>query len=158
MLTYSYTALWFFVPIYCWLLDKYHKISLNTRRTSSFEKSLSEKYVHIPGCQKNGGSFKQESRKIGSFIYFLLKNGGQSYTWQRWKRGPFGTHIRTMPYIESYPLPPPPPLPAPEHHYNSTNKHSILAISLNFALLLNRVPKTQNWVFFTVLLKLTSIS
>ena len=52
MLTYSYTALWFFVPIYCWLLDKNHKISLNTMRTSSFEKSLSEKYVHIPGCQK----------------------------------------------------------------------------------------------------------
>ena len=24
MLTYSYTVLWFFVPIYCWLLHKYH--------------------------------------------------------------------------------------------------------------------------------------
>ena len=96
------------------------------------------------------GPFKPESRKIGSFIYFLLKNGGQSYTWQRWKRGPFGTHIRTMPYIESYHPPTPPP---PEHHYNSTNKHSILAISLNFALMLNRVPKIQNWVFFYSIIK-----
>ena len=49
------------------------------------------------------GPFTQESRKIGPFIYFLLKKGAQSYTWQRWKRGLFGTHIRTMPYIGSYP-------------------------------------------------------
>ena len=27
---------------------------MNTKRTSSFEKSLSEKYTHIPGCQKSG--------------------------------------------------------------------------------------------------------
>ena len=51
---------------------------------------------------------------MGPFIYFLLKNGGQSYTQQRWKRGLFGTHIRTMPYIGSYPPPrPPPPHPLP---------------------------------------------
>ena len=37
--------------------------------------------------------------------YFLMKKGGQSYTWQRWKRGPFGMHSRTMPYIGSYPYP-----------------------------------------------------
>ena len=47
---------------------------------SSLEKSLSEKYVHIPGCQKMR-PFTQKSRKLGSFIYFLLKKGGQSYTW-----------------------------------------------------------------------------
>ena len=52
--------------------------------------------------RKNMGPFTQESRKIGPFIYFLLKKGGQSYTWQRWKRGLFGTHNRTMPYIGSY--------------------------------------------------------
>ena len=49
-----------------------------------------------------------KSRKIGPFIYFLLKKGGQSYTWQCWKRGLFCTHIRTMPYIGSYPHPQPP--------------------------------------------------
>ena len=59
------------------------------------------------------GPFTQESRKIGPFIYFLLKKGGQSYTWQRWKRGLFGTHIRTLPYIGSYPPSPPPPPPPP---------------------------------------------
>ena len=76
--------------------------SCNTKRISSLEKSLSEKYVHMPGCQKTG-PFTQESRKIGPFIYFLLKKGGQSYTWQRC------TDIRTMPYIGSYPPPTPPP-------------------------------------------------
>ena len=33
--------------------------SLNTKRTSSLEKSLNEKYVHIPGY----------IRKVGPFIY-----------------------------------------------------------------------------------------
>ena len=37
-----------------------------------------------------------------------------SYTWQHWKRGPFGTHIRTMPYIGSYPAPIPHPHPRAE--------------------------------------------
>ena len=43
---------------------------------SSLENSLSEKYVHIhiPGCQKMR-PFTQKSRKLGSFIYFLLKKG-----------------------------------------------------------------------------------
>ena len=54
------------------------------------------------------GPYIYESRKIGSIIYFLLKKGGLSYTC--WIRGPFGTHIRTMPYIGSYqPQPHPPP-------------------------------------------------
>ena len=76
--------------------------SCNTKNISSLEKSLSEKYVHIPGCQKNGGLSHRNPEKSG-VIYFLLKKGGQSYTWQCWNRGLFGTHIRTMPYIGSYP-------------------------------------------------------
>ena len=61
------------------------------------------------------GPFIYQSRKIGSVIYFLSKKGGQSYTWHRWKREPFGTHIHTMPYIGSYP---PPPLPPQTHTHN----------------------------------------
>ena len=104
MLTYSYTAFWFFVPIYCWLLDKYRS-QLNTKKTSSLQKSLSENYVHIPGCQKSGAFHIGIQKNWVIYILFVEK-GGQSYTWQRWKRGPFGTHIRTMPYIGSYPPPP----------------------------------------------------
>ena len=56
------------------------------------------------------------------WVYHILftEKRGESYTWQRWKRGPFGTHIHTMSYIESSPptpstslnpsvLPPTPP-------------------------------------------------
>ena len=63
------------------------------------------------------GPFTYKSRKIWSVIYFLFKKGGQSYTWQCWKRGLFGTYIRTMSFIGSYPPPTPttpPPSPPPQ--------------------------------------------
>ena len=53
------------------------------------------------GCQKTG-PFRYQWWKTGSVICFFLEKGGLSYTWQRWKRGLFGTHIRTMSYIGSY--------------------------------------------------------
>ena len=103
----------FFVPNFSGYYTNITVNSYNTnfKRIISLEKSLIEKYVHIPGCQKHG-AFHIGTRKIGPFIYFLLKKGGQSYTWQCRKRGLFGTHIRTMPYIGSYP---PPPLSHPTH-------------------------------------------
>ena len=55
------------------------------------------------------GLSHRNPEKMGPFIYFLMKKGGQSYTWQCWKRGLFGTHIRTMPLIGSYSPPPQPP-------------------------------------------------
>ena len=114
MLTYSYTALWFFLyPFFAGYYTNIIVNSCNTKRISSLEKSLSEKYVHIPGCQKNG-AFHIGIQKNGAIhILFVEKKGGQSYTWQRWKRGLFGTHICTMPYIGSYPAPPSPPPPSP---------------------------------------------
>ena len=54
ILTYSYTALWLLVPIFAGYYTNITVNSYNTKRISSLEKSLSEKYVHIPGCQKNG--------------------------------------------------------------------------------------------------------
>ena len=92
----------FFYPFFAGCYTYITVNSCNTKRISSLEKSLRENYVHIPGCQKNG-AFHIGTQKIGPFIYFLLKKVGQSYTWQCWKRGLFGTHIHTMPYIGSYP-------------------------------------------------------
>ena len=68
---------------------------------------------------KKVGPFIYQWRKMWSIICFLLKKGGKgglSYTWQCWKRGPFGTHIRTMPYIGNPPTHPssPSPHPTPE--------------------------------------------
>ena len=107
MLTYSYTALWvFFVPIYCWLLDKYHSQFIEYQENKQPRKISQRKICAYTRMSEKWGLSHWNPKKIGSFIYFLLKKGSQSYIWQRWKRGLFRTHIRTMPYIGSYPPPP----------------------------------------------------
>ena len=84
-------------------------------REQAASKSLSEKICAYTRMSEKVGPYMYQWRKIGPVIYFLSKKGGQSYTWQRWKTGPFGMHICTMPYKGSYPsnplspLPPPPP-------------------------------------------------
>ena len=86
MLTYSYTALWFLYPFFAGYYTNIIVNSCNTKRISSLEKSLSEKYVHIPGCQKNGtfhiGIQKNRAihilyvEKMGPVIYLaVLKKG-----------------------------------------------------------------------------------
>ena len=130
MLTYSYTALWFFVPIFCWL--NYTNIivnSCNTKSISSLEKSLSEKYVHVPGCQKNG-AFHIGIQKNGAIHILFVEKKGQSYTWQCWKRGLFGTHIRT----------PSPPLPPREKSVKLYTKLNLL--TLTFQALDNTIQRT----------------
>ena len=77
--------------------------SLNIKRTSSLKKSLSGKYTHIPGCQKDGAFHIRIEKNRASHKLFVGK------------RGPFGTHIRTMPYIGSK-SPAPPPSPPPHTH------------------------------------------
>ena len=49
--------------------------SCNTKRISSLEKSLSEKYVHIPGCQKNGAFHIGIQKKRSIHILFVEKRG-----------------------------------------------------------------------------------
>ena len=69
MLTYSYTALSFFEPFFAGYYTNITVNSCNTKRISSLKKSLSEKYVHIPGCQKNV-----------AYHMGIQKNSGHSYT------------------------------------------------------------------------------
>ena len=78
--------------------------SLNTKRTSSLEKSLSENYTHIPGCQKSRTfHIRIKKNRVSHILY--VENWGLIIYLAALKSGPFGTHIRTMPYIGSYPLP-----------------------------------------------------
>ena len=49
--------------------------SCNTKRISSLEKSLSEKYVHIPGCQKKWGLSHRNPEKSGHSYTFCWKKG-----------------------------------------------------------------------------------
>ena len=72
-------------------------------RKPAVSKNLwSKKYTHIQGCQKSEDFHTRIQKKIGSVIYFLLTKGGLIMYLSALKKGPFGTHIRTMPYIESY--------------------------------------------------------
>ena len=59
----------FFVPIFAGCYTNITVNSCNTKRISSLEKSLSEKYVHIPGCQKNG-ALKGNPEKLGHSYTF----------------------------------------------------------------------------------------
>ena len=93
--------------------------SLNTKRISSLEKSLSETcYVHIPGCPKNGAFHIGIQKDRVIHIHFVEERGPIIYL-AALKRGLFGTHIHTMPYIGSYapPQSPPPPTPPPPRVY-----------------------------------------
>ena len=89
--------------------------SLNTKRTSSLEKSLSEKYVNIPGCQKNGAFHKGILKNRVMHILFVEKKGGNHITGCAEKRAIRHTH----PYYDIYrklpPHPPPPTLPPLTH-------------------------------------------
>ena len=120
--------------LYPFIVGSYTNVtvnSLNTKRTSS-SKNLSEKYTHIPVCQKSGAFhiqikenqvshilFVEKKGRVGRCVCVCVGGGGggggggwrfNQYTRQRWKRGSFGTHIRTMPYIGRCP-----PAHAPPH-------------------------------------------
>ena len=43
-----------FVPIFCWLLDKYHSQFIEYQENKQPRKISERNIVHIPGCQKNG--------------------------------------------------------------------------------------------------------
>ena len=49
--------------------------SCNTKRISSLEKSLSEKYVHIPVCQKNSAFHTGIKKNRAIHILFVEKRG-----------------------------------------------------------------------------------
>ena len=80
--------------------------SCNTKRISSLEKSLSEKYVHIPGCQKNGVFHIGIQKNRAIRILFVEKRGPIIYLAALKK----GAIRHAHPYYAIYrKLPPPPP-------------------------------------------------
>ena len=64
--------------LYPFIAGYYTNITVNsyhTKRISSLEKSLSEKYVHIPGCQKNGTFHIGIQKNRAIHILFVEKRG-----------------------------------------------------------------------------------
>ena len=83
--------------------------SCNTKRISSLEKSLSEKYVHIPGCQKNGAFHIGIQKKWAIHILFVEKRGPIIYLAVLKK----GAIRHAHPYYAIYRKLPPHPHPPP---------------------------------------------
>ena len=84
----------------------------NTKRISSLKKSLSEKYVHIPGCQKNGAFHTGIQKNRSIHILFVEKRGPFIYLASLKK----GVIRHAHPYYAIYrklPLPTTPPAPLP---------------------------------------------
>ena len=109
MLTYSYTALWFFVPIYCWYLDKYRSQFIEYQQNKQPGKIYEHKIYAYTRMSEKWGLSHRNPEKSGHSYTFCWKKGANHIPGSAEKGGPFGTHIRTMPYIGSYPPPPPRP-------------------------------------------------
>ena len=101
-----------FIYRYCPLIFYTHLLLVVDNRSQFIEyqenkqspKFSVQKNIRIYRDVRKVGPFTYESRKIGSVIYFLLKKKrGLIIYLAALKRGPFGTHICTIPYIGSYP-------------------------------------------------------
>ena len=117
MLTYLYTALWFFVVQYPFFAGCYTNItynSCNTKRISSLEKSLWKIYDYTRMSEKWGLSLRNPE-KSDIHILFVEKRGPIIYLAVLKK----GAIRHTHPYYAIYrkllnphpPAPPPPPSP-----------------------------------------------
>ena len=84
--------------------------SCNTKRIRSLEKSLSEKYVHIPGCQKNGAFHIGIQKNRAIHILFVEKRGPIIYLAALKK----GAIRHAHPYCAIYRKVTPPPPPGPD--------------------------------------------
>ena len=92
--------------------------SCNTKRISSLKKSPSEKYVHIPGCQKNGAFLIGIQKNRAIHILFVEKKGSNHIPGSAEKMGAIRhAHLYYAIYRKfpcRPPPPPPPALPLPE--------------------------------------------
>ena len=92
--------------------------SYNTKRISSLQKSLSEKYVHIPGCQKNGAFHIGIQKNRAIHILFVEKRGPIIYL-AALKKGAIPARTSVLCHIyrklPPAPTPPTPPPPHPTH-------------------------------------------
>ena len=90
-----------FCTHFCWLLDKYQsnisqfiEYQENKQLRKISERNILCAYTRM--SEKRGLSHRNPE-KSGHSYTFCWRKGDQSCTWQGWKRGVFGTHIRTMP-------------------------------------------------------------
>ena len=108
--------------------------SCNTKRISSLEKSLSEKYVHISGCQKNGAFHTGIQKNWAIHILFVEKKGPIIYLAVLKKGAIRHAHL----YYAIYRKLPPAPLPRGQVLYQLSDVPgwpTVLAITIAYLLL-----------------------
>ena len=74
-----YCPLIFLYPFFAGCYTSITVSSCNTKRISGPKKYLSEKYVHIPGCQKNGASHIGIQKNWAIHKLFAEKRGPITY-------------------------------------------------------------------------------
>ena len=75
MLTYSYTAFLFYVPIYCSLLDKYHSQFIEYQENKQ-PRNISERKICAYTKSQKNGAFQIEIQKNRAIhILFVEKKG-----------------------------------------------------------------------------------
>ena len=109
MLNYSYTALWFFVPIYCWLLDKYHSQFIEYQNKQPRKISERKISVYTKLSEKWGFSHRNPEKSGHSYTFYWKK--GANHIPGSAEKGGYSARISVLcPYKGSYttPLPPSP--------------------------------------------------
>ena len=98
LFTYSYTILWFLYTLFA----VKQSLQINITVLVSELNTWAKKWVFSNRDVRKCDHSYNNDEKLGHSYTFFLKKWGLSYTWQRWKRGLFAPHIRTLSYIGSY--------------------------------------------------------
>ena len=131
--THSYTksSVW---PIYILPFDNCAHLLLVVRQIpqsihwipwqqAASKKSLSEKYVHIPGCQKSGAFYISIKKNRASNILFVEKKG-VNHIPDSAEKGNHSTRISVPFHNRKLPSSSPPHPPPPHHHHTTTTTTS----------------------------------
>ena len=96
-----------FVPIFCWLLHKYHSQFILYQEDKQPRKISERKICAYTRMSEKWGLSDRNPEKSGhSYTYtFCWKKGANHIPGSAVKGGLFSMHIHTMPYIGSYPHP-----------------------------------------------------
>ena len=79
MLTYSYTVLWSFVPIYCWLSDKYHSQFIEYQENKQPRKISERKICEYTRMSEKWGLSHRNPEKSGHAYTFCWKKKGANH-------------------------------------------------------------------------------
>ena len=114
-----------FVPIYCWLLDKYHSQFIEYQENKQPRKISEQKICVYTKLSEKWGLSHRNPEKIGSFILLFIEKRGPVIYLAALKKGAIRHAHPYYAIYRSYPPPPPPlrtPLPPPPTRIKSCDR------------------------------------